>query len=89
MINNTWVNKAYNDLDKIIAHHSYNSYLQANFKNGKRIKNKHIPYSLNDDCIEALRLKKICLNDIITKDEEEEIKAFLIVYRTSRTEFLV
>ena len=83
-----WTNKAHDDLEKIIAKHSFDSYKQANYKNGKKITKRHIPYSLNDECIEALRLKQILLNDTITKEQEEEIKYFLLIYRTSRREFL-
>jgi outer membrane protein OmpA-like peptidoglycan-associated protein len=83
--------KAKIDLFNIISNHSMQDYLQANFKNGKRKSKKHIPYSTSADTDKAREINKILFNaDItdITPEQEEQIKGFLLVYRTTRTEYL-
>ena len=89
MTNQAYI-KATTDLYNIIANHALEDYRQANFKNGKKLK-KHVPYSLSKDTLRA----KDCYNILfykrpeeITINEEEQIKALLLIYRTHRTEYL-
>ena len=83
--------KAKIDLYNITVNLAYEDYLKANYKNGKRKSKKHISYSLSDDTEQArLMYKMVYGKDItdITEEQEEQIKAFLLPYRTTRTEFL-
>jgi septin family protein len=84
--------KAKIDLNNITANHAYEDYKQANFKpNGKRKSYKHIPYSLGSDTKEAQKVYNMVYGKDakeITKEEEEQIKGFLLNYRTHRTEYL-
>lgn len=84
--------KAKTDLFNITSNLAYKDYYNANFKpNGKRKSKKHIPYTLSDETEKALSLYKITCYDIteITTEQEEEIKGFLLPYRTIRTEYLI
>jgi len=75
-------------LNNIIANLSYDEYYKANFKNGKQYK-KHRAYSLTDEILQAVELLKIANNQEITKDQEEEIKAFLLRYNLLFGEYLL
>jgi hypothetical protein len=83
--------KAKVDVYNIISNHSMDDFRQANYnRQGKKYK-KHVPYSLGDDTKAALELytKIACLEVTeVTKEIEEEMKGFLLVYRTHRTEYL-
>ncbi len=84
--------KAKIDLFNIISNHALESYKHMNCdKNGKRKSYKHIPYSLGGDCNEAREIyHKIYNKDAedISFELEEEVKAFLMPYRTHRTQYL-
>ncbi len=84
--------KAKTDLYNIISNHAYNDYRQANFTStGKRKSYKHIPYSLGYDTLQAMEIYSLVFGknpEDITAEQEEQIKAFLFIYRMNRTEFL-
>jgi hypothetical protein len=83
--------KAKIDLYNISANHAYQDYITANYRNGKRISKKHIPYSLSEDTITAQQYYNMVygkLPEEITAEQEEEIKAYLLPFRTFRTEFI-
>lgn len=86
------LNKAKTDLNNIIANHAMEDYKQANFyKNGKRKSKQHIPYSLSDDTNKAREIYDLVYGknpEDITAEQEEQIKAFLLIYRLNRTEYL-
>lgn len=80
---NNWIEKANKDLNTLIEKMAYRDYKQANYtKTGKKKSKKHIPYGLGDDTMEAKRLYNLiyCKEDV-TKEVEEQVKAFLIKYR--------
>lgn len=84
--------KAKVDLFNILANHSKRDYMQANYTaQGKKKRKKHIPYSLSEKTREAQTAYNLVfgkgINDI-TEEQEEQVKGFLIPYRTFRTEFL-
>lgn len=84
--------KAKIDLYNIIANLSMNDYMQSNYRNGKRINKKHIPYSLSSETLEAKEYYHIVYTakeeSNITAEQEESIKAYLLPFRTFRTEFI-
>lgn len=82
----TWINKAYEDLDKIIEKQCLESYLQVNKKKDGSFYKKHRPYSVPEEALKAIEYRKILRKDTITKKEEEEIKAFLLPFRTFRAD---
>ena len=83
--------KAKIDLYNILANHSAESYEQTNYRNGKRISKKHIPYSLNYDAETAKEMYSLVYgknSKDITEDQEEQIKGYLLNYRLNRTKYL-
>lgn len=84
----TWINKAKKDLRLIEANHSLQSYLQMNRKTDGSYYKKHRPYTIPSEGLQALEYLNILTYEDITKEIEEEIKAFLMPYRTYRTEYL-
>jgi len=84
--------KAKIDLYNIVSNHAYQDYYNTNYHlNGKRKSKKHIPYSLSIDTQKAQEIYNMVYGkspEEITAEEEEIIKAFLLIYRTSRTEYL-
>lgn len=68
-----------NAIDKIIAELSRKDYLQYNPRkaDGRAKYKTHRPYSLSDETLEALEIKKQYLHDEIT---EEEYKAYCLRY---------
>ena len=89
---NNWINKAIEDLDVIIGKMSMRDYIATNYKNGKKRSKKHIPYCLGQDCIEAIRLKKLCYKvgrkEIDASEIELEVKSFLLPYRKNGLELV-
>lgn len=84
--------KAKKDLEAILSNHAMNDYIQANYNKGKRKSKKHIPYSLASETEEARQMYHIVYREepwYITREQEEEIKAYLLPYRTHRTEYLI
>lgn len=83
--------KAKVDLYNIIANHAMDDYNRANHdKHGKAFKQHH-QYSLSYDTNKAREIYHIVYNksaEHITAEQEEIIKGFLLIYRTSRTEYL-
>lgn len=70
--------KNINAIEKVIKELSMKDYLVMNpIINGKRKYKKHRPYTLSDETLEALEIKKQYLNDEIT---EEEYKAYCLRY---------
>jgi len=83
--------KAKIDLYNIVSNLAMQDYKQANYKNGKRISRKYIPYSLSYDTEKAKEIQNLIIGktpEQITAEQEESIKAFLLTYRTTRTEYL-
>jgi hypothetical protein len=84
--------KAKIDLFNIISNHAMEDYKRMNCnKNGKRKYRRHVPYSLGFDTIRAKEVYDSIFGKNaaeITLDQEERIKAFLMSYRTHRTEYL-
>jgi len=84
--------KAKIDLYNIISNHAYQDYYNVNFHpNGKRKSKKHIPYSLSIDTQKAQEIYSMVYGkstEEITQEQEEQIKGFLIIYRTHRQEHL-
>ncbi len=65
-------------IDKIISELSMKDYLVMNpVVNGKKKYKTHRPYTLSDETLEALEVKKQYLNEQIT---EEEYKSFCLRY---------
>ena len=83
------IEKARIDLNKIISKYCYDSYKQANIKKDGTKYKKHRQYSVPEEAEKALSLLRLLSKNEITIEEEEEIKAFLIPYRTIKTEYLV
>ena len=81
---NKWTEKARKDLNKIISNQSMKSYLKANRKKDGTFYKKHRPYSITTESQRAISFISILNNDTITRVQEEEIKAFLIPFRTFR-----
>lgn len=81
---NKWKKKAIKDLNTIISNQSEKSYLQANRKQDGSYYKKHRPYSITEESKKALGFINILNNDTVTLGQEEEIKAFLIPFRTFR-----
>jgi hypothetical protein len=83
--------KAKIDLYNISANMARQDYLQANYRNGKRISKKHIPYSLSQETETAQEYYKMVYGkqpEEITAEQEEDIKAYLLMFRCYRTEYL-
>ena len=84
--------KAKIDLYNIISNFAMKDYLNTNYKNGKKISKKDKPYSLSLETLEAKKFyNMLCFcndsNDI-TPEQEEEIKGYLLSFRTHRTEYI-
>jgi len=84
--------KAKIDLYNILSNHAYQDYYNTNYHpNGKRKSKKHIPYSLSADTEKAKEIYHLVYSkspEEITQEQEEQIKGFLIIYRTHRAEYL-
>lgn len=96
--NLTWIDKAKNDINKIVSNMSMQDYLKANVnqKTGKKYK-KHRQYSLSAETLQAKEMYNLILsieydyinNEIIpNKENEEIIKGYLLTFRSHRREFL-
>ena len=74
------MDKNINAIEKIISELAMKDFLVTNpiDKDGTRRYSHHRPYSLSDDTLEALEIKKQYLNDEIT---EEEYKAWCLHYK--------
>ncbi len=81
--------KARKDLQAIISNYAMQSYLQVNRKKDGTYYKKHRPYTLPVEAETANELLKLTYNSNITREQEEQIKAFLLPYRTFRTEYLI
>lgn len=79
-----WITKAREDLRRIIDNQCKESYLQANRKKDGTFYKKHQPYSVPTESLKALEYINTLYNNVITREEEEEIKAFLLPFRTFR-----
>lgn len=79
-----WITKAREDLRRIIDNQCKESYLQANRKKDGTFYKKHRPYSVPTESLKALEYINTLYNNVITREEEEEIKAFLLPFRTFR-----
>lgn len=84
--------KAKIDLFNIISNHCLESYKYMNLhKNGKRRSYKHVSYSKPSDAIDAQEVYNLIYGksaEDITPEIENQVKAFLMSYRTHRTEYL-
>jgi hypothetical protein len=84
--------KAKIDLYNIVSNHAYQDYYNTNYHpNGKRKSKKHIPYSLSADTEKAKEIYHLVYSkspEEITQEQEEQIKGFLLIYRTVRPEYL-
>ena len=84
--------KAKIDLYNIISNHAYQDYYNTNYHpNGKRKSKKHIPYSLLADTEKAKEIYHLVYSkspEEITQEQEEQIKGFLLIYRSHRREYL-
>jgi len=84
--------KAKIDLFNILFNHAYQDYYNTNYHpNGKRKSKKHIPYSLSTDTEKAKEIYHLVYSkspEEITQEQEEQIKGFLLIYRTHRSEYL-
>lgn len=92
MITEQALSKARQDLYNITSNLSMQDYIRTNYRNGKRISKKHIPYSLSSDTEQAKEYYNIVCGatpEDITPEQEEQIKAFLLSCRLNRTELLV
>ena len=80
------------DLYNILSNHAYQDYYNTNYHpNGKRKSKKHIPYSLSADTEKAKEIYHLVYGkspEEITQEQEEQIKGFLLIYRTHRSEYL-
>lgn len=82
-----WKIKAITDLEKIISSQCKESYLQANRKKDGSYYKKHMPYSVPSEALNAIEYKRMLMTTTpTTKEQEEAIKAFLIPFRTFRTD---
>ena len=81
------IDRAREDLNKIISYFASQDYYRANFKNGKRRSKKHIPYTLSQETLEAHDHLSL-LSGEITKEVEEQVKGYLLPFRTFRSEIL-
>lgn len=82
---NKWIEKAKKDLNLIISNQCRESFLQANTKKDGTLYQKRRPYSVPEESQVALKyVEMLTYNDTITREQEEEIKGFLIPFRTYR-----
>ena len=81
---NKWVEKAKKDLNLIISNQCRESFLQANTKKDGTLYQKRRPYSVPKESQKAVEFLNILNNDIITLEQEEEIKSFLMPFRIFR-----
>ena len=83
--------KAKIDLYNISANFAQIDYEKANYmKNGKKRK-KHIPYTLSQETEDASAMYTLVYGKKpadITHEQEEQIKGYLLNFRTHRTEYL-
>lgn len=84
--------KAKIDLYNIVSNHAYQDYYNTNYyPNGKRKSKKHIPYSESEDTTKAKEIYHMVYGktpEEITPEQEEQMKGFLLIYRTVRPEYL-
>jgi len=84
--------KAKIDLYNIVSNQAYQDYYNTNYHpNGKRKSKKHILYSLSADTEKAKEIYHLVYSkspEEITQKQEEQIKGFLLIYRTVRPEYL-
>ena len=84
--------KAKIDLFNIISNRALESYKRMNCdKNGKKKTYKHVPYSLGGDCNDAREMYNRIYGkkaEDVSLELEGDVKAFLMSYRTHRTEYL-
>lgn len=83
------ITKARKDLHAIISNYAMQAYIAINRKKDGTYYKKRRQYSLPQEAEEARKLLYILDKNNITIEEEEEIKAFLIPYRTIKTEYLI
>lgn len=83
--------KAKIDLYNIISNFSRRDYIQANYRNGKKISNKNLPYSSSFETLEATEIYHIVYakkSEDITPEQEEIIKSYLLLFRTFKTGYI-
>ena len=81
--------RAKKDLHAIISNYAMQAYLAMNKKKDGTFYKKRRQYTLPYEAEEARKLLYLLDKNNITLEEEENIKAFLIPYRTIRTEYLI
>ena len=81
--------KARKDLSAIISNYAMQAYLAMNKKKDGTYYKKRRQYTLPQEAEDARKLLYLLDKKEITIEEETEIKAFLMPYRTTRTEYLI
>lgn len=81
--------KARKDLNAIISNYAMQAYLAMNKKKDGTFYKKRRQYTLPHEAEQARKLLYLLDKINITIEAEEEIKAFLIPYRTIKTEYLI
>ena len=91
MTNDKTITKARKDLNSIISNLAYNDFKRTNTNKQGKFYKKRRPYNLSFETLEAYEKLRLLNtnNSNITKEMEEEVKAYLIPFRTNRTELLI
>lgn len=79
-----WISKAKEDLNKIISNQCLESYLKMNRKKDGTFYKKHRPYTIPEESQRAVEYLTILEKENVSIQEEEEIKFFLLPFRTYR-----
>lgn len=65
-------------LDKLVAKYAMQDFLRVNTTKNGTIRKRHVPYSLSPLTNEAREMLILARKEDITKEEEENVKAYLL-----------
>jgi len=84
--------KAKIDLYNILSNHAWEDNVRTNYNSAGNLKSKkNRSYSLGSDAEKAMEIYHIVCgkkHEDIILEQEEQVKGYLIIYKTSRTEYL-
>lgn len=78
-------------LFNIVGNLAKKDYIAANFKKGKKISKKHIPYTLSQETEDAKKMYDLVFfsdYNELTIEQEEQIKGYLLRFRIFDNEYL-
>lgn len=88
-MNKEAITKARKDLNSIISNFAMNDFNKYNKKSNGEYYKKRRQYNLSSQTLEAKEILDLTYKNTITLDDERIIKAYLIPFRTLRTELLI